>query len=102
MFNPFKKIFNRRGDAAVEAAREFRPQTSARSAAPAPAPRAATPRPAARADVAASRSATPAPVNVSANLGIPIKSIIARLPAELMQRVGQLDVGEAEVFVPMQ
>src|SRR5262245_28105849 len=103
MFNPFKKIFSRREDAAIEAAREFRPAAApaaARPAAPAAAPRATIPT-AARADVQVPRNA-PVPANVPASFSLPLKAVISRLPTELMQRVRLLDVGEAEIFVPTQ
>ena len=44
----------------------------------------------------------PRPGNTPTTIGVPLKSIISRLPADLMQRVRQVDIGEAEIFVPTQ
>ncbi len=93
MFNSIRKLFSRRGGATAQTidgpdhAEVFAPPVV-------PSSRAvrvdAQPAPAARGAAAPS------------NIGVPLKSIIGRLPADLMQRVRQIDVGEAEIQVPTQ
>jgi predicted regulator of Ras-like GTPase activity (Roadblock/LC7/MglB family) len=93
MFNTLRRFFGRRGSATLDAPGEF--DSSAQTADV----QSGTPK-SVRVD------AQPAPVarpgNTPANVGVPLKSIIVRLPPDLMQRVCVLDVGETEIFVPIQ
>ena len=62
-------------------------------------PRSVTPR---AGRIEAQSRASMAAATAPSVLTIPLKSILSRLPADLMQRVRQLDVGETEVSVSMQ
>ena len=42
------------------------------------------------------------PAGAPATLAVPLRSILDRLPAELMQRVRQMEVGDSHVILPMQ
>ena len=102
MFNTLKRFFGRRGGDTVDAPEEY-PQFSPPPGA-APFPRSQQ-RPGPARSVRVDAQPTPAArphANAPSSLGVPLKSIIARLPADLMQRVRLLDVGEAEIFIPMQ
>ncbi|HZQ47750.1 MAG TPA: hypothetical protein VFC07_12100, partial [Verrucomicrobiae bacterium] len=91
MFNTLRKLFGKRVETTVDTTREHRtPTPSLLTVAPGFTPRTGVN----PAFAAASAS--------SATLAIPLKSIISRLPVGLMQRVRQLDVGEAEVSISMQ
>src|SRR5581483_3974784 len=104
MFNPFKKLFGRRAEGTTEDFREVRIQAPAQPATatfPTAArrvdnqpglPRAESP----RQQVIAQQAA------IGSTLSLPLRAVLGRLPAELMSRVRDMDVGEAEVFVPMQ
>src|SRR6266404_761482 len=100
MFTTLRKLFGRKAEPAVAAPGGFRqgppPQ---RLTKPVSSPRAlpATP---ARVELAPRPGAPAGPVTT--NMAIPLKSVLGRLPADLMQRIRQIDVGEAELFVPMQ
>lgn len=100
MFNAVRKLFGKRVENTVEETQEQYPAeaTTEYTETPAPAVHHAPPR-AGRVEVRRvvnppTSSAAPATVS------IPLKSILARLPADLMQRVRQMDVGEAEIFLP--
>ena len=99
MFNSLRKLFGKRGGATLDAPGEMDHGDTVFSSAPAAAPR-AVPSKSVRVDaqpVPQARSGA-APTNI----GVPLKSIIGRLPADLMQRVRQVDVGEAEILIPTQ
>ena len=96
MFNTLRKFFGKRGGATLDA-----PSESEQSEA------VFTPPPSnARAVRVDAQYAPPlrqaAPANAPASINVPLKSIIGRLPADLMQRVRQMDVGEAEIVVATQ
>ena len=93
MFNSIRKLFGRRGGATVLQADE---NEHAETFSP--------PRASAARTVRADAQPTPAPRGGAApsNIAVPLKSIIGRLPADLMQRVRQIDVGEAEIQIPTQ
>lgn len=96
MFNSLRKLFGRRGSATVETAGDFNESPSA------PAQQAAPPR-SVRVDAQPPMAPRPGtPGNSSSTIGVPLKSIIARLSPDLMQRVRLVDVGEAEIFIPTQ
>ena len=100
MFNSFRKLFGRRAGNGVDSGNglsQVAPLTGRHLNAPQL--RHDLPR-AARVD-SQPRPVTP-PSSAAAHLSLPLKTVLARLPAELMQRIRQLDVGEAEVFIPMQ
>ncbi|MDB6108715.1 MAG: hypothetical protein JWR69_465 [Pedosphaera sp.] len=98
MFNTFKRFFGKRVEDKVDSPPEVRPA--------APPQRPAAPPPARRVDAeprVAVGESQPRPAGTSAaTLSLPLRSVLARLPADLATRVRQTDVGEAEVFVPMQ
>ena len=87
MFATFKKLFGKKVEIAVDSPTDFQPGamppiTRQRvDLQPRPAP---------------PMSAGPVPAAV----GIPLRSVLASLPDTLRQRVRQMDVGEAEIFVP--
>jgi predicted regulator of Ras-like GTPase activity (Roadblock/LC7/MglB family) len=100
MFNTFKKFFGKRAEATLEApVSPFRPATPAA-------------RPASTTPFNGQRAATPgrppepqsfqAPTNGGPTLALPLRAVIARLPDDLAKRVRQADVGEAELFLPLQ
>jgi predicted regulator of Ras-like GTPase activity (Roadblock/LC7/MglB family) len=96
MFNSLRKLFGRRGGATVDTAVDYEQD------APAPVQQAPLPR-----SVRVDAQPAPSPRsgnagNPSATIGVPLKSIIARLAPDLMQRVRQVDIGESEIFVPTQ
>jgi hypothetical protein len=98
MLNPFKKLFGWR----TEKSDEFESDIPVQ---PAPA-RTAAYSSAVRVDVLP-KPARPAPQqgqvqSMDATISLPLRSVIGRLPPELMSRVRLMDVGEAEVFVPTQ
>ena len=93
MFKTFRKLFGRRDGGTADALSEIEqggPFSNQGTGAPK----------SVRVDAQAAAVARPG--NAPSSLGVPLKSIIARLPADLMQRVRQLDVGEAEIFIPTQ
>jgi predicted regulator of Ras-like GTPase activity (Roadblock/LC7/MglB family) len=96
MFNSLRKLFGRRGGTAtVETAADYEQD------APAPVQQSSVPR-----SVRVDAQSAPAPRtgagNAPSSVGVPLKSIIARLAPDLMQRVRLMDVGEAEIFIPTQ
>jgi predicted regulator of Ras-like GTPase activity (Roadblock/LC7/MglB family) len=96
MFNSLRKLFGRRGGATVDTAADYE------QAPPAPVQQANVPR-----SVRVDAQSAPAPrgaagSNPPSSVGVPLKSIIARLAPDLMQRVRLMDVGEAEIFIPTQ
>jgi predicted regulator of Ras-like GTPase activity (Roadblock/LC7/MglB family) len=96
MFNSLRKLFGRRGGATVDTAGDYDQSPPAAVQQP-PLPRSV------RVDaqpVAAARSGNPG--NPPSTIGVPLKSIVARLAPDLIQRVRQVDIGEAEIFVPTQ
>lgn len=98
MLSTFKKFFGRRSEEKVaEAPLPLQP--------PPVAPAQPTAR--ARVDFGPGPVAKPmpgngAPINPSSTLALPLRTIIGRLPSEVMDRVLNTEVGEAEVFIPMQ
>src|SRR4051812_17149446 len=105
MFNTLKKLFGKRVEEASVATADYRPASSApKPASRAPGARAASARPEAHArptpTVDASRP-TPPPV-AGSRFAVSLRAVIAKLPPELAGRVRQNDVGEAELFVPVQ
>jgi hypothetical protein len=104
MFSTFKKLFGKRGaDKSADSGEDF---SSGQMTAPPPAPVPAT-SPRRRVDVptraAVRDDVQPAPVvGNNSTISLPLSSIIGRLPPELMERIRQMDVGEAEVFLPLQ
>ncbi len=102
MFNAVKKLFGRRVEETVEEPQEAEVNPADGMVGYTEMPPAATPHAAPRATrVDFHRAVNPgAAAAAPATIGIPLKSILGRLPADLMQRVRQLDVGEAEVFIP--
>jgi predicted regulator of Ras-like GTPase activity (Roadblock/LC7/MglB family) len=102
MFNTLKRFFGRRGEETVDAPEEYAQFSPPPGAAPVPrSQQRPAPARSVRVDAQPAPAARP-PANAPSTLGVPLKSIIARLPADLMQRVRLLDVGEAEIFLPMQ
>ncbi len=99
MFNSLRKLFGKRGGATLDAPGEMEHADSAFTSAPVVAPRAGSSK-SVRVDAQPVPHARPG--TASANIGVPLKSIIGRLPADLMQRVRQVDVGEAEILIPTQ
>ncbi len=95
MFNSLRKLFGKRVENTVDTNRELRtPTPPSLTVTPGFTPRTSRIEPQPRGNMATAAS--------SALLSIPLKSILSRLPADLMQRVRQLDVGETEVSIPMQ
>jgi predicted regulator of Ras-like GTPase activity (Roadblock/LC7/MglB family) len=97
MFNSLRKLFGRRGGATLETADAPGDYEQEQSA---PVPQTNVPR-----SVRVDAQPAPAPRTGAAppsSIGVPLKSIIARLAPDLMQRVRLVDVGEAEIFVPTQ
>ncbi len=93
MFATFKKLFGKKVEIAVDSPTDFQP-----GAMPPPS---RVSNPARRVDVAP----RPAPAAVPSGamppaIGVPLKCVLARLPDVLKQRIRQLDVGEAEIFIP--
>jgi len=101
MFSTFRKLFGRRNNEnAVVGTLEMPAPVQPPSAHPVP-PAARMrvdfqPRP--KADV----HTNAAPAITSGTLGLSLRAVMGRLPPDLMERVRQIDVGEAEVFVSMQ
>jgi antitoxin component of MazEF toxin-antitoxin module len=93
MFNTLRKFFGRRSGATLDASAGFDD-----AAQPVVLP--SDPSRAVRVD--ARPSAVAQAGNTPASIGVPLKSIIVRLPPDLMQRVRLVDVGETEVFIPTQ
>jgi predicted regulator of Ras-like GTPase activity (Roadblock/LC7/MglB family) len=93
MFSTFRKLFGMRAETVADSRGQFH------QVAPAPAPR-ATPARTARTGLQPRPAGQAAPATGA--LRIPLHAVLSRLPAELMQHVRQMDVGEAEVSVPMQ
>src|SRR5579859_5079493 len=102
MFNAVKKLFGRRAEEAVVEAQEAEVNPADGMVGYTEMPPAAVPHTAPRGTrVDVRRVVNPAAAGAApATVGIPLKSILARLPADLMQRVRQFDMGEAEIFVP--
>jgi len=103
MFSTFRKLFGRRSDdkAAVGTLEMPPPVQPPPAQLTAPAGRKRVdlqPKP--RAEVYA--NAAPFQANSSGSLALALRTVIGRLPPDLMDRVRQIDVGEAEVFVSMQ
>ena len=97
MFNSLKKLFGRRGGSAtVDTAADYE------EAAPAPVQQAPVPRSVRVNNTQAAPAPRAAAGNAPSSVGVPLKSIIARLAPDLMQRVRVMDVGEAEIFIPAQ
>ena len=96
MFNSLRKLFGRRGGATVDTTGDFEQNSPAPDlqSAPANLPRSVR--------VDSQPPPAPRPGNTPTTIGVPLKSIISRLPADLMQRVRQVDIGEAEIFIPTQ
>ena len=90
MFSTLKKLFGARAVTAVDSRSQLRP------VAPAPS---VTPQRPVRAEAPA-RPIVP-PANTPANLTLPLRAVLDRLPPDLMVRVRQMDVGSAEVSIPM-
>lgn len=95
MFNSLKKLFGRRGGSATVDTADYEQD------APAPVQQAPVPR-SVRVDAQAAPAPRAAGGNAPSSVGVPLKSIIARLAPDLMQRVRVMDVGEAEIFIPAQ
>lgn len=95
MFNSLRKLFGKRVENAVDTTRELRtPMPPMLTVTPGFTPRTSRTESQPRTGMVAADS--------HSMLAIPLKSILSRLPADLMQRVRQLDVGEVEVSVSMQ
>jgi predicted regulator of Ras-like GTPase activity (Roadblock/LC7/MglB family) len=100
MFNAVKKLFGRRVEETVEETAEVNPAEAmvGYTETPASAVHHVPPR---GGRVEVPRGAHPSSAgSAQASVGIPLSSILNRLPADLMQRVRQIDVGDAEVFIP--
>ncbi len=95
MFNSLKKLFGRRGGSATVDTADYEQD------APAPVQQSAVPR-SVRVDAQGAPAPRTAAGNAPSSVGVPLKSIIARLAPDLMQRVRVMDVGEAEIFIPAQ
>jgi hypothetical protein len=98
MLNPFRKLFGKRAENRSDLPEEAPVgQQQARSTSYSAAVRVdvlpKTTRPAPQAQPAQSLDTT---------ISLPLRAVLGRLPADLMSRVRVVDVGEAEMFVPMQ
>src|SRR5579863_9373066 len=91
MFATFKKLFGKKVEIAVDSPTDFQPGAM-------PPITRLNPSRQVRVD---SHAAPPAPASaLPPAISVPLKSILTRLPDTLMQRVRQMDVGEAEIFIP--
>ena len=95
MFKTIRKLFGKRAADSGETAEQF--EQDAPASFPIPQSGRAMRVDAQPAPVARNASGAP-----PSSIGVPLKAIVGRLPADLMQRVRQVDVGEAEIFVPTQ
>src|SRR5579883_2036178 len=96
MFSTIKKLFGRQSADVIDTPPPSRPVAPVSAARTAP----AATRPPARPE---SPLRAPAPAaNVAGVLAVPLASILSKLPADLMQRVRQLEVGEAVISIPLQ
>src|SRR5580704_358013 len=94
MFATFKKLFGKKVEIAIDSPTDFQPGAV-------PPITHMNPSRQVRADLT-HRAAPSADVQAPAAIAIPLKSVLSRLPETLMQRVRQMDVGEAEIFLPTQ
>ncbi len=96
MFNSLKKLFGRRGGATVDTNGDFDQEAQA------PVQQAPQAR-SVRVDAQPAQPSRSSPgTTPPSSVGVPLKSIIARLAPDLMQRVRQVDIGETEIFIPTQ
>ena len=93
MFTSLRKLCGRRGGATVDTAVDY-------DQAPAAVPLGPLPQ-SVRVDAQPAPAARPGTTPPS-TIGVPLKSIVARLAPDLMQRVRQVEMGETEIFVPTQ
>src|SRR5579871_98980 len=94
MFNSIRKLFGRRGS--PSSATIDPDQDGTTFTLP------AAPSRSVRVDAQPAPAVPRSPSGAPSSIGVPLKSIVSRLPADLMQRVRQVDVGEAEIQVPTQ
>lgn len=95
MFKTLKKLFGKRDEGTVQTMPE--PRTASRS------PFAAsTADHSVKSPNGETQMRSAAPAATGSRLALPLRSVLAKLPPELSGRVRQMDVGEAEVFIPMQ
>jgi hypothetical protein len=87
MFATFKKLFGKKVEIAIDSPTDFQPG-------------ALPPITRQRVDLQQRPAASVANPALPESIGIPLKSVLSRLPETLMQRVRQMDVGEAEIFIP--
>src|SRR5580698_3556997 len=87
MFATFKKLFGKKVEIAIDSPTDFQPG-------------AFPPITRQRVDLQSRPAASVANPALPESIGIPLKSVLSRLPETLMQRVRMMDVGEAEIFVP--
>ncbi|MDB6015910.1 MAG: hypothetical protein JWR19_399 [Pedosphaera sp.] len=94
MFNTFRKLFGKRAEAAVD---DPQPNQGAAQTSRSAAMRVDTQPRTARIETPVRNTAAVPPT-----ISLPLRSILGRLPADLTARIRQMDVGEAEVFIPIQ
>src|SRR5262245_59824036 len=95
MFKSLKKLFGKRGEGTVQTMPDARTASRSPFAASAADDQVNTPN-----GETHPRSAMPA--STGSRLALPLRTVLAKLPDDLSGRVRQMDVGEAEVFIPMQ
>ncbi|MDB6122136.1 MAG: hypothetical protein JWQ71_1129 [Pedosphaera sp.] len=103
MFNTFKKFFGKRAEDTLDApASQFRPaampEAKTASQPPFSGSRVNPQSPVVHAGAQSNNGQTAG----GATLALPLRSVLARLPDELAKRIRQPEVGEAEIFLPLQ